>query len=162
MMMTYRASSMPSGLTLSWSPALEECARGVFQIMLGSSFQPEPQSVPAVFSLTAVVGFAGQKCGLLTLRCDHASGLAIAARMLGVQPALAEPEMNDALGELSNMIAGSFKAKLEQNGLRCMISVPTVISGSDYQLHNIADGSLTQLAGRFDGGTIDISLQLQH
>jgi len=160
--MTTQARFIPAALPLSWNPALEESAREVFEVMLGSSFRVEPSPNAGTFSLTAVVGFAGQIRGLLTLRCDHSSGLFIAARMLGVQPSLAEPEMNDALGELSNMVAGSFKAKLEQDGLQCMISVPTVISGSDYHLHNVADGSVTRLTGRFDGGTVDISLQLQH
>ena len=160
--MTTHATSIPRSTILSWNPALEESAREVFQVMLGSSFRVEPSPSPESFSLTSVIGFAGQIRGLLTLRCDHASGLSIAARMLGVQPSLAEPEMSDALGELSNMVAGSFKAKLEQDGHQCMILVPTVISGSDYQLHNVADGLVTRLAGRFDGGTIDISLQLQH
>jgi chemotaxis protein CheX len=159
---TARVSSIPNAGNISWQIALEDCAREVFQIMLGSSFHAENEPVPAVFSVSAVVGFAGQLRGLLTLRCSRASALSVAARMLGIQPALAEPEMNDALGELSNMVAGSFKTKLERDGFQCMISVPTVVSGSDYQLHNLADGSMTQVCGRFDGGTIEISLQLQH
>jgi chemotaxis protein CheX len=148
--------------SVSWQRSLEGCAREVFRIMLGSSFQIDQEPAQAAFSLSAVVGFAGQIRGLLTLRCSHASALSVAAQMLGIQPALAESEMDDALGELSNMIAGSFKTKLEQEGFQCMISVPTVISGSDYKLHSLADGSMTEFVGRFDGGTIEITLQLQH
>ena len=160
--MTSSSPVLPNVSNVSWQRSLEECARDVFQIMLGSGFQIDGEPAPAAFSLSAVVGFAGQIRGLLTLRCSHASALSIAARMLGIAPALAEPEMDDALGELSNMIGGSFKTKLEQDGFQCMISVPTVISGSDYKLHSLADGRMTQLAGRFDGGTIEITLQLQH
>ena len=160
--MSSPAKSMVKAPDTSWQGELEQSAREVFQIMLGSTFEVGSCELTADFSLSAVVGFAGELRGLLTLRCARASAISVAARMLGIGSAAAEPEMNDALGELSNMIAGSFKTKLEQDGFQCMISVPTVISGSDYRLHNLADGSLTQFSGRFEGGTIQLTLQLQH
>ena len=43
-----------------------------------------------------------------------------------------DQQMRDAIGEVANMIAGSFKNKLTGLAHGCMLSSPTVITGSDY------------------------------
>ncbi len=145
----------------SWGLLIEEAAREVFQIMLGSGLQPEAEITDTGANVSAVIGFAGQLRGLLTVRCNRSSALAIAAHMLGVTPAAAENELNDALGELCNMIAGGFKNKLEQQGVECLISIPTVVAGSDYKLHTLVSGLPIELYARFEGGALAISFQIQ-
>ncbi|MBV8520769.1 MAG: chemotaxis protein CheX, partial [Acetobacteraceae bacterium] len=43
--------------------------------------------------------------------------------------------VNDALGEVSNMLAGAWKGRLPEFSASCMLSVPAVVSGTNYQLH---------------------------
>jgi len=43
--------------------------------------------------------------------------------------------MCDAIGEIGNMVAGNFKNKISGLGDGCMLSVPTVMSGTDYKVH---------------------------
>ena len=56
----------------NWLPLLELACREVFEIMLGCKLDPTSDPPPP-FEFTAMVGLAGQLCGVLTLRCSVAS-----------------------------------------------------------------------------------------
>ncbi len=58
----------------------------------------------------------------------------MATKMLGSDPAGAKAQMEDAIGEVCNMVAGNFKNKISGAGNNCKLSVPTVITGSNYNL----------------------------
>jgi chemotaxis protein CheX len=80
--------------------------------------------------------------------------------MLGVPLEKAGPEVSDALGEICNMVAGNFKNKVAGLGDGCMLSPPTVISGSDYDLHSLAVAPALEVRLVFEGLPIAISLQI--
>jgi chemotaxis protein CheX len=80
--------------------------------------------------------------------------------MLGVTVDKAGPEMADALGEISNMVAGNFKNKIAGLGDGCMLSPPTVITGSNYDLHSLADSPGLQVRMLFEDMPIEITLQI--
>jgi chemotaxis protein CheX len=87
-----------------------------------------------------MVGLAGPICGLFSIRCSHRAASLIAASMLHVSPEEAEPHTRDAMGEVCNLVIGHFKAKLGPIGEDSMLTVPTVVQGSDYQLRPLAKG----------------------
>jgi len=64
----------------------------------------------------------------------------VAMRMLGgvEQPAKAASE--DAIGEIANMVAGNFKSKISTLGDGCVLSVPTIVSGEDYEVRQVGKG----------------------
>src|SRR6185369_7376994 len=109
-----------------WHALLQMASTEVFEIMLNSRLEPSPINDSAVASeFTAMVGFAGNLRGVLSLRCTAATASLIASKMLGLAPGEAEEESWDAIGEVCNMVAGAFKAKLPGGGSQCMLSVPT-------------------------------------
>jgi chemotaxis protein CheX len=71
------------------------------------------------------------------------------------------PEVSDALGEVCNMVAGNFKNKIAGLAEGCMLSPPTVITGSDYSLHSLADSPGLEVRLLFEGMPIAISLLIQ-
>jgi chemotaxis protein CheX len=143
----------------SWGPLLQLAAQEVFDTMLGPGLtvplEPAPDSG---LDITAMVGLAGELCGVVTIRCSGDSAAVMAARLLGTEPDQANHEMWDAIGEICNMVAGNFKNKIA--GLGCMLSVPTVITGGNYRLHSVADEEALHLAMAFDGAAVIISLQV--
>ena len=84
----------------------------------------------------------------------------IAAKMLGTDEHTSEECIRDALGEVCNMVAGSFKAQLSGVAEQCMLSVPMVVSGKDYQLYPLADGLRIQISKSFEGALIWMTLDL--
>ena len=61
--------------------------------------------------------------------CSEAAMMAAAA-MLGERPAAIDADVRDAIGELTNMIAGNAKAKLDQ--LALSVSLSSVITGKGH------------------------------
>ena len=57
----------------------------------------------------------------------------IAFHMLGGSENEADTQECDAVGEICNIVAGYFKAKIGV-GDQCMLSEPTVLQGTDYQI----------------------------
>jgi chemotaxis protein CheX len=158
------ASAMAaSGSHESWLPLLETAAREVFELMLSCqlSLRPAAETTPDVPpEVTAMVGLAGQLCGVLSVRCDGKAAALMTSKMLGVPLDKAGAEVADALGEIANMVAGNFKNKIAGLSEGCMLSPPTVVTGSDYNLQSIADSPALELRMRFETMPIVISLQI--
>jgi len=94
--------------------------------------------------LTALVGFAGVYMGLAVIHCSMDFARKIGAAMLKTGPdKLTNEDVRDALSEISNMISGHFKAELAKMlNVETQVfeqSVPSVISGGDYETHTITD-----------------------
>ena len=82
--------------------------------------------------------------------------------MLGVAEDEAAGQATDAVGEICNMVAGSFKAKIASLEDKCMLSVPTVISGDSYEFHSLASGERIELPLMFHGEPLWFSLEVQN
>jgi chemotaxis protein CheX len=111
--------------------------------------------------ITAMVGMAGDLCGMLTLRGDEAFVTEAASRMLGLSQEEAALQGSDALGEICNMIAGNFKAKIGFEE-KCMLSVPTVITGDHYSTHSIVVSNHLSVQLLFEGQYICITLETRN
>jgi chemotaxis protein CheX len=144
-----------------WAPLLELSVQEVFSLMLGERLDAAPEPAPIhSLDVTAMVGLAGSLCGLLTLRCSSRSAALMATKMLGVDGAGAKAQMEDAVGEVCNMVAGNFKNKISGIGDGCKLSVPTVITGSNYCLCTLANNYTMEINLLFLGNPLVISLQL--
>ncbi len=145
----------------NWLPILELAVEEVFEIMVGSRVKPVKSSEHAVHAeFTAMVGLAGSLCGVVTVRCDAEAARRIAKSMLG-DTADSEQQVADALGEICNMITGNFKNKLAGADERCLLSVPTVISGGEYCFRAMADGNAVETVLVFEDAPVAVRLQLQ-
>lgn len=143
-----------------WIPLLEVATREVFELMLGCQLAI-PTTQESHHDVTAMVGLAGQLCGVLSVCCDSKAAELMTSRMLGVPLDQVGPEVADALGEVCNMVAGNFKNKIAGLGEGCMLSPPTVITGSDYDLHSLAVSPALEVRLLFEGRPIAISIQIQ-
>jgi len=145
----------------NWLPILERAAQEVFEIVLGCQVKPvEPSEHKLKGGFTAIVGLAGALCGVVTVCCAAPTALRIAKGMLG-DAAGFEEQVADALGEICNMIAGGFKNKLAGTDERCMLSVPSVISGGEYRFHSLVEGCSIETVVLFEDAPVAIRLQLK-
>ena len=83
-------------------------------------------------SVSALVGFAGAFNGMLSVNTSRRQALEFTSRMLSIEVSECEEEMTDALGEIANMITGSFKHHLV--GHEVKLTTPSVISGGEYDM----------------------------
>jgi chemotaxis protein CheX len=144
-----------------WIPLLEVSTREVFELMLSSELTSAQNVDATTLDVTAMVGLAGQLCGVLSVRCGGRAAALMTSKMLGVDADKVGPEMSDAMGEVCNMIAGNFKNKISGLAEGCMLSPPTVITGNDYSLHSQAEELGLQAEMLFEGLPMIVSLQVQ-
>ena len=144
----------------TWIPLLETATREVFELMLGCELTvPAAAAEEPTPEVTAMVGLAGMLCGVLSVRCDGKAAALMTSKMLGVELDKVGAEVSDALGEVCNMVAGNFKNKIAGLAEGCLLSPPTVVTGSDYSLHSLAEPGL-ELRLLFERRPIVISLQI--
>jgi chemotaxis protein CheX len=148
------------GTQETWAPLLELALREVFELMLGSQLAMATTEEPIPRDVTAMVGLAGKLCGLVSVHCSGKCATLITSKMLGVPLDKVGADMSDALGEISNMVAGNFKNKISGLGDGCMLSPPTVITGSDYSMYSLADSPTLEVRMMFENMLVVISLQI--
>jgi chemotaxis protein CheX len=144
----------------NWQPVLELAVEEVFEIMVGCRVKPVSAAEnPPIRDFTAMVGLAGRLCGILTICCSNATAFGLAKAMLGA--AAESPEqVGDALGEICNMVTGNFKNKLSGTDEQCMLSVPTVVNGGQYNIHSMVEGTSMSTVVLFEGASVTVNLQV--
>lgn len=79
-------------------------------------------------SLTGIVTISGDADAVVVVRCDRSLAVDIAAAMFAMPPEdLADGDIVDALGEVTNMSGGSVKALLDGT---CRLGLPVVTTGT--------------------------------
>ncbi len=84
--------------------------------------------------VTAMIGLAGSYSGMVNVHTPQSLALRITSSMLGMDIEELNEDVSDALGEIANMIAGSFKQHLTRRGAETRISTPSVVTGSNYDV----------------------------
>ena len=95
------------------------------QLYLKGNSQPD-------FEISGVIGLSGNASGTVVLSLGRDTAIQAAATMLGEQPTELDADVVDAIGELTNMVAGSAKAQLEQ--FEMSLSLPSVIIGKNHSV----------------------------
>ena len=80
--------------------------------------------------VSGVIGLSGDATGCAVLSFPEAVACRTASSFAGVEIGVDHPEFADAIGELANMVAGN--AKKDLCGLRCGISLPSVVIGHEH------------------------------
>jgi CheY-specific phosphatase CheX len=80
--------------------------------------------------------------------------------MLKVPEDEAEALKNDAIGEICNIVAGYFKAKIGLGGA-CMLSMPTVLAGTDYKIISRREYIRMELPLLYESESISVALDVR-
>jgi chemotaxis protein CheX len=117
---------------------LDKTVEEVFATMLGSTLTLSesglaPSNVP--ITLTAVIGLAGALSGAFALVVNEATAKRISSIMLGIESQELDGDVYDAVGEITNILAGAWKSKIPPLHAGCLLTVPTVVTGTHYDVH---------------------------
>jgi chemotaxis protein CheX len=109
--------------------------RDIFTTMVGAEVSQSRTTVTETKfkdSVSAMVGFAGSYTGMISINAPQKLAMSFASQMLGMEVTEFDDDVRDALGEIANMIGGSFKHHFVKDGHEVRISTPSVISGEEY------------------------------
>ena len=82
--------------------------------------------------VSGVIGLSGDVAGAVVLSFPARVASKLASRFAGVELDVGQEDFSDAIGELTNMVAGN--AKKDFGGLNVTISLPSVIVGAGHQV----------------------------
>ncbi len=112
-------------------------------------------------SVTGMVGLAGTYTGILSIHCPRSFALRITSNMLGMDVEEVGEDVNDALGEIANMLGGYVKQILSKGGLDINLSIPTVISGEEYTVNSMSDSNCVIIPFTNEGERFLVGLKLR-
>jgi chemotaxis protein CheX len=118
----------------------------VFDTMLSMKAMRVPGTELPAFDgrVTGSVGFGGEHVtGAVYLHLSESFAKQVAAAMLGITPEEIsdEQEVNDVVGEATNMITGGLKSWLCDAGSDCAVSTPAIIRGTSYSIEPSPDAT---------------------
>jgi len=106
------------------------------ETMVGCKVVREPPQVKkeksALYPVSGIIGLSGHIVGTVVLTMSEALALKSASAMLMEEYTEFNSDVFDAIGELTNVIAGNAKAQLEEYKLS--LSLPNVIYGREAEL----------------------------
>ncbi len=138
---------------------LQSTVEEVFGTMLGAQCEMVPcTGAVASETITSVVGFGGILTGACVFRCDSGTALVIAARLTGMSFTDLDDTVKDAIGEICNMLAGAWKGKVPDLSAQCGLSIPAVITGSNYNIHVQAPEFRLHHCYRFEGSHFEVTI----
>ncbi|MBP1715300.1 MAG: CheC domain protein [Deltaproteobacteria bacterium] len=108
----------------------------------------------ATGDVSGIVGITGDAEGSMCLTFAKESILFITSQMLGEEQKEINEDVKDAVGELTNMISGDSRRRLQEVGHNFSGSIPSVISGYGHEVKHISRGPVlsipfTTQAGKF-------------
>jgi len=123
-------------------------------VLLPADAPPPPVKYPPERQIVGTVGFAGEANGVIYLRMSELFARRCTGIMLGLDEveiaAMDRESVSDAVGELSNIVAGSFKNGLYDAGFSCKLSIPATVSGTDFSISPKPGDGTFRRAFRFD------------
>lgn len=106
-------------------------AQNVFSSMLNCTLTRGPLSLKndssPMYEVSGLIGLSGKCRGMVMVSMGSETAMGAAGAMLGARPVDLDGEVLDAIGEITNMIAGAAKTQLEKYQLS--IGLPTVVCG---------------------------------
>lgn len=87
--------------------------------------------------VSGIIGITGDALGSLALSFSEACICEIVANMLGERFDGVTQEIIDAAGELTNMISGASRTRMEKMGMSVYAAIPTVVHGRQHTISHI-------------------------
>ena len=119
--------------------AIKNAAKDLFETMIHlplSSGEVHQDFSKIKKEITAMIGCAGENRGIMSLFLPERTAFKCVGAMLGMEVNEFDSCINDAVGEMANMIFGGAKTELYEKKINFNISTPTVIVGSEYSVYS--------------------------
>ena len=140
-------------LLLAMGAPLTVALAKAFQTMIGmkiESVHPNSLSRFPGEHVLGTIGFAGRAEGEVFLSLSLEGSKNIASKILGIPPAEINPDtdVNDAVGEMLNIVTGNLKSNLCDAGLDCKLRPPVVTRIRGFKVQTVPGGGLERMAFR--------------
>jgi len=94
----------------------------------------------AVGDISGIIGLTGSARGSLALSFSGSCILRVVSNMLGEEITDLNADIQDAVGEITNMISGAARKNLEAKGFNISAAIPTVVFGKGHSIIHVMGG----------------------
>ncbi len=131
----------------------------MFSVNLAAATTVSEKSITGVRNVSSV-SFAGDATGIVSIHVGTELSRRMAANMLGMEPEEIQggSEIEDMLGELSNIVGGGLKSALTDTGLRCALSTPSFTTGADFISEALNLERYERFAFQAEGQTVFVEM----
>lgn len=111
--------------------------------------------------VTGTISFTGDATGILAITFTEGCIANILTNMFGEEVTGINDEVCDAVGELTNMISGDARRKLEQYGYSIRAAIPSVITGKNHTIKKFFEGPCIALPFSTNGGDFTVEIAVK-
>lgn len=112
-------------------------------------------------SITGMVGLAGTHKGVLAVHFPKQVALAVTSSFLGMDVEEINEDVQDAIGEIANMLGGNLKTILSDRGKDINLSLPSTIYGDEYAFSSQAEVDQVILPFQAPAGIFYVEVELE-
>jgi chemotaxis protein CheX len=106
--------------------------------------------------VSAVIGITGDKQGTFSISFDRKTAVHIVKQMLGDDIEDILQDVQDAMGEITNMISGQARVGLVDMGLKLQGSTPSVIMGDGHTIAHMTSAVAIAIPFSCEAGTFTL------
>ena len=111
-------------------------------------------------TITAIIGLSGYRNGSIAISFTHESASVLVYAMLGKDVGNLEQDMQDAVGEVTNMISGQARAGIAEAGVALQASTPTILVGDDCDIEHKTHAPVIVIPFTMHGGSFAVEFCL--
>lgn len=113
------------------------------------------------YDISSIIGLTGETSGSIILSLPERLACKIASNMLMEEIATMNTAVEDAIGEIGNIVVGDARRTLIQEGHQLNISIPTVVIGAGHKISR--SGSIPCIAIPFTSpyGDFEVNVGLK-
>ena len=110
--------------------------------------------------ISGIIGLTGSATGSLALSFSEGAILKIVSNMLGEDLKSINSDVQDAVGELTNMVSGVARKNLEAAGFYIQAAIPTIVSGKNHSIAHVMGGPSLIIPFEIDEGVFVVDVCL--
>ena len=109
--------------------------------------------------ISGLIGMVGDNIqGSMSISFEESLVLEIMHKMLGEKPEGIDSDVQDMVGEITNMICGGAKNELDQKGYDFGMATPVVVSGKNHIIDHQVDGKKMLMPFSHESGNLYLEM----
>ncbi|HEY3399828.1 MAG TPA: chemotaxis protein CheX [Geothrix sp.] len=113
------------------------------------------------YDISAIIGITGDTSGSIILSFPTPLACRVASNMLQEEVTVMDRSVEDAIGEIGNIVVGDARRLLIQDGFSLSISVPTVVVGKGHKISRTGDVPCIAIPFKTKFGEFEVNVGLK-
>ncbi|MCB2186690.1 MAG: chemotaxis protein CheX [Deltaproteobacteria bacterium] len=111
--------------------------------------------------VSGIIGLTGETEGSLSVTFSKDCICHVLTNMFGEEVTTIDREVEDAVGEITNMISGDARRELAEKGINLKAAIPSVISGPGHHIRHITSGPVVAIPFDTPAGPFTVEVTLK-